>query len=369
MNVGFDQLLGVLAALERPALRIRPRQCSRLRHRKTSCSLCADVCPAGAISWGPTTLEVAAQQCSGCGQCAAVCPTGALESRTPTGPELVGRIRDAAKQTPAVALACRAYVAAHPEVAGTCVRVDCLGRIDESVLVGAVAWGAKQVLLIDGACEQCRNGGIHAALARIVERSNLLLGAFGASGEISVVGQVPGELISHGRAPVSAVSRRDLFGMMVGRGRQTTAAGVAAVAVEVQEPTTAASLRVGELPTFVPTKRQLLLSALARLGQPTAADLPGGDGFWADVRFTEKCTGCRMCAVFCPTSALSKAEDDGKPAVHFTASKCTGCFLCRDICLWKAVQTSAAIDAERALSGSAVPLSNPNGPDADHRPY
>ncbi len=351
LGSGIDGLLGVLAALEQPALRIRPRQCTRLRHRRSTCALCSEACPTGAISWG-TSLEVDPRSCSACGACASACPTGAIEPRSPTGPELVGRIRELAKHQPVVAIACRSYLESTTQAPGACLRVDCIGRVDEAVLVGAVAWGAERVVLVDGQCASCRNATVRQRMETIVERSRELLQAVGASASISFAPDLP-----RGQAPavrVGGVSRRGFFSLLAGRASQAGPAGTEAILGPSEEARGADDPKPGDLPTFLPTRRRLLLAAVARLGRPTVSELHGGNGFWAEASLTERCIGCRACAQFCPTGALTKTEVEGRAALGFTAAHCTGCLLCRDLCYWKAVRLSPSVAAEAALAGTTV---------------
>ncbi len=83
-DVGFDQLVDILSRLESRAIRVYPRQCSKLRHRRSTCTLCVDYCPVQAITWGES-LQVDPDQCTGCGICAAVCSTGAISKRAEDG--------------------------------------------------------------------------------------------------------------------------------------------------------------------------------------------------------------------------------------------------------------------------------------------
>lgn len=100
-GLGLEQLVDIMAHLESRALRVDPQQCSRLRHQRSSCTLCADCCPAQAITWRET-LQVDPDQCTGCGICAAVCPTGALEARSPTNLQLLAQVQAGLREGTAI---------------------------------------------------------------------------------------------------------------------------------------------------------------------------------------------------------------------------------------------------------------------------
>ena len=98
------------------------------------------------------------EACTGCGLRASVCPTGALETQAPTNLALLQRVVERATEEDSLAFTCTRYLEARGKAAEAGVQVNCLGRLDESILVGAVAWGAKDLPLVDGACQGCPAG-------------------------------------------------------------------------------------------------------------------------------------------------------------------------------------------------------------------
>lgn len=104
----------------------------------------------------------------------------------------------------------------------------------------------------------------------------------------------------------------------------------------------------GELPTLLPSKRQILLSALRLMNRPSAG-ARFESATWAQFDFRAACTGCQMCAFFCPTGALSKTEVDGNPALSFKASSCTACKICQDTCYRNAVTLTSVVDVVSVL--------------------
>ena len=348
--LGLEEFVEIMGRLENKAIQTRPQQCTRIRHRLSTCTLCADVCPTGAILW-EDGLQVDPEKCTGCGACAAVCPTGALLAHSPTNVELLGRVKQAIQDMSAVAFACTRYQEATP-VKGA-VTVSCLGRLDESVLVGAVSFGAKEVWLLDGACEGCPQASCRAVAETSVGRANRLLSAFGASGQVALIPHLPDGLAS-GVVAVDAVSRRGFFSLMA---KQTARVGaVAADSVLATHGMPAErELKKGEMPVWVPEKRQLLLAALKRLAVAPVAGSTAG-GVWLKFRVTETCTGCQMCTFFCPSGALTKWEQDDKVGVAFQVSRCVACGLCRDSCYVKAVVLLDEVDLNYVLSETVEAL-------------
>jgi formate hydrogenlyase subunit 6/NADH:ubiquinone oxidoreductase subunit I len=376
-GVGFDRLVDILTRLESRAIRVYPQQCSKLRHRRSSCSLCADCCPTQAITWGEA-LQVDPDKCTGCGICATVCPTGALEAQAPTNVELLVQIQELVKQRSAITFACPRYLESSNEDSGRFIPVNCLGRLDESILVGAVSLGAEAVWLVDGACEGCPyaaspahrsplekpSRGGRTVVAQVVQRANELLQVCGNRRRIFIGPQLPGGLSTAAR-PLRAgetLSRRAFFSMLAHR--TTGAAAIAATATvdsilgnQETQPQEDQRPKKGELSVYLPAKRRLLLAALRQMGKPAVTDFEADGGpfgpaqgkLWAQFELKEGCTGCQMCAFFCPTGALNKIEEDGKAGVTFRISHCTHCRLCQDICYKEVVALSSNFDPSKVL--------------------
>ena len=352
--LGLDQLVGILAGLESPAIRVHPQQCTRLRHRRSRCNLCAATCPTQAITWRAASLEVEPRKCTGCGLCAAVCPTGALEAQNPTNAELVTQVQELAREREWVAFACPRYLEGQGSQGARYLRVNCLGRLDESVLVGAVAVGMGSVWLVDGACRDCTQPQGRAAALLAVQRANALLAAFGRAGAVRMVAELPAELRSAAVAPVGSMSRRELLSRMTHQTARKAAVAVGTLLDGQGSQGEGAAPKKGELPKRLPARRRLLLAALKRLG--TLCGTPAETGLWARVVLKDNCNGCAMCAFFCPTSALSKAP----AGLSFRLADCTNCRLCEEICHWQALtlQAEAGLGAVLAGTTEALPVSN-----------
>ena len=78
-----DSVYSTLARLGGADILVRQDRCILVRNRNASCTLCAEACTSGCISYEQGRLAVDADACIGCGTCATVCPTCALEARNP----------------------------------------------------------------------------------------------------------------------------------------------------------------------------------------------------------------------------------------------------------------------------------------------
>ena len=343
-GVGLGQIANVLAKFDSRNLHIDPTQCSRLRHMTATCTRCMNHCPQHAISFDES-IKIDVDKCDDCGICTNVCPTGALEGTSPTNAELIHRVEQR-KQVAFLAFACpKAFKGSDERV----IAVNCIGRLDESILVGAVSQGIPQVFLVDGPCQDCPSAVGRKAAAQAVDESNALAQAFGISPRISFVSEVPFQTAATSGTAASpeALSRRAFLTTFI---RETQAAAALTVsAVLEKEPEKKTERKKGELPQRLSIKRQLLLEMLPRLGQVADPDFGLENGSWATCRIKQSCTACQMCAFFCPTGALSKTEQDGKPALTFRVSHCTNCRVCAEICYWKSLDLLPRVNLNKAL--------------------
>ena len=330
-ELGLIDIADALGQLESEKLRVYPLQCVRLRHRKSQCTLCADHCPTGAIIWG-NSLQINVEKCTECGLCAAVCPTGVFEASNPSNQELLAQINELAKVTSTIAFAC-------PSVTGNnasgVIRVSCLGRLDASILVGAAAAGILQVDLVDSACTRCPDRIGHVVAEQAITESNALLQACGIQLRVSF-------------KPWS-----DLLDQPAHKSKQINPNYFEGIRDEIHHVTN--QLPKGELPVRVPVKKHLLLSSLQNLAvQGEIKELT--TSLWATVSINPSCTGCQMCAFFCPTGALVKTLEDGKPGLVFKYADCTNCQLCRDVCYMASINLTSQVDLNKVLSHASDTL-------------
>lgn len=318
----------LLERLQSRALGVSPYQCVRARHRKAACTLCADYCPTGAIQWSEAP-RVNRDRCIGCGICAAVCPTGVFEALRPTDDELVEAAVRCGRNDSPLNVACPR--GATGERSGV-YRVPCLGRLDASVLVAAAATGGHGVSLLDVGCESCPKAPGRAVVDTAVAEANAILTAAGFEARARFVGKIDGpgcDEASGDWASTGPSARQD---------------------ANASRPETPA-LRKGELPVMLPKKRALLLSILRRSGVRVAG-LAMATGLWSKVTVAPTCTGCLMCAFFCPTGALTRAFHEGRPALAFKEANCTTCGLCQDICYTGSIELATSADLRGVISAT-----------------
>lgn len=374
-------------AVDSAAIRVHRERCAKVRNRNVDCLKCAAACTSGCISLEDGELLIDAAKCVGCGTCATVCPTCALESLNPSDAELKAACLRAAaslasanpssteedvlagenrpKSSPAgsiceVVIACSQMEAALGDllVPGAAASVVCAGRVDESLLAGLAAEGAGRVTVLCGDCDRCaqRHGRDTAEL--VAQTARQVLAAWGNDLEIAVTDVPPASILADGADGAAAEAARTAYfaqerSCQPIRETEDVLGGSAARGDAPEHP--AHSLHVmkdGTLPHFIPDRRERLLDALARLGEPVGGKLE--TRLWGAVVIDgTKCVSCRMCATFCPTGAIAKFDDvDGALGVTHTPGDCVKCGSCRDVCPADAITLLDAVPASWLTDGN-----------------
>lgn len=332
-----QNMINKVTALDGSYITVHYERCVLVRNCNADCLRCAGVCTSGCISYDGNELTIDASKCIGCGTCATVCPTCCLEAHHPNDAELEQHCLEVAEQHDGdVCIACGTYLDMHGlgDGGSAAARVECLGRVEESLLVGLAASG-HGVTLVHGPCETCLHNSGRRMLDEVLDTRNKLLDAWGA--------QVPCALAQELPWPAAAAQKE-----------ATSYATEPNTAVNTQPKGEASFLKVmedGTLPHFVPDRRERLLDSLASLGEPDDQVL--ATRLWGHVVIDmDKCHSCRMCSVFCPTGALSRFdEEDGTFGVEHYAGDCIKCRLCEGICMGGAITVTDEVKATDMLDG------------------
>lgn len=359
-------MLGLITKLESPYITVHQERCILVRNGNAQCLRCAEACTSGCISYDGESLEVSPERCIGCGTCATVCPTCALESHHPADAALAaacGRSLEALDGV--VALGCGTLLdqARGRYDEDAVVRVECLGRVDESLLTGCAARGAREAVLIHGDCDQCTHRTGRACAEEVCATTAALMDAWNEPFAVRLTTKIPAAAKKKGSADHDADRRAFLshggkqaarVGALVAEEAVAEALGVPDVVGGSLEAESARYTKVmddGTLPHFVPDRRERLLDSLAELGEPE--DVMIATRLWGHVIIdTERCVSCQMCATFCPTAALSKFEAaDGAIGVDHRPADCVKCRCCEAICPAEAITISEEVFARDLLAG------------------
>ncbi|ANE23124.1 hypothetical protein AAY81_08405 [Denitrobacterium detoxificans] len=364
----------LLQKLEGSAIRVHERKCVVVRNRNVRCRRCAEVCTTGAISIDPATnsLSVEPDACIGCGTCATACPTGALEPREPSDGEFLHKCaaamaavdeaaRVAGEEEPRlVIIACERMLKQAEGLfePAKVVSVPCVGHVDESAVCALASAGAHRVRVVHGECEECPHATGFLMAQAVEANANLLLETWNSDARMKLSAKLP-RAARKGDAAFDA-ARRDFFRGMRGSAREA-AVVTADFALEStlgvkppEEPKFSRVMEDGTLPHSVPPRRERLLSSLNELGEPEDY-LIESRMFGQVVIDGDKCTGCRMCAVFCPTGAIrmwnGDNDDDERFGIEHYPGYCVQCRTCEDVCLRDALTLSTEVFAQDVANG------------------
>jgi len=363
-------LMDTLSKLNTTELTIHPERCVVVRNCNASCRRCSVACTSGAIVLEGNELVVNPDACVGCGTCATVCPTMALEARNPTDSELLQlSVRILREHSALPVYACKPLLEEHKDEydKARVIEVGCLGRLEESELVTLIVSGISPLLLAHGDCASCDRAAGHEVNETVYATMATLLSAWGQSNPIVLVSGLPKEVVlmkseSARTEDVDGMSRRDFFTQI--RTGITTAASQAAVHTLHLEQTAPDSpkrsvvkvMADGTLPHFVPSRRERMLDHLDLMGEPQAERL--NTRLWGYLSINDElCSSCKMCAIFCPTGAITKYDELGdapETGVEHYPADCVQCRLCEDICPKEAINISSDVPLSDLVRGEII---------------
>lgn len=315
-----------------PGTTADPSLCKRVRFRPSGCQECRKVCPENAISLspGPTIGE----GCLDCGLCQTACPTEVFEDRLNSdrrllreAASLLGNGTASLSSRHRLVISCER--AQRPEEPG--LRVPCLGRLGENVLLGVAVAGFGEVVLRKGICSECRWKRGESLLGRSLDRASLLLNRPG-------FGQVRVTVEERAKRGDAHWRRRAFFSRLAG-GVKASATRVASSGENRTRDDTPGDNGSQSMARGL-RGRRLLRALLGETQCEDAREVPYDRSLpWARVRVDETaCSGCRICVSVCPTEALGEVAGDDWYSLSFDASACTNCSLCEEACVEKAIE-------------------------------
>ena len=361
-------------------------RCTPVQHRRSSCKKCVEICPQEAITLHDRVIKVDRALCVGCGACTTVCPTEGIVSVNPAADALAGAAISAMLENEKRAvIACERVVVREAPEPGQFAQVPCLCRVHESLLIDLVARGAREIILVDGGCKNCKYRSVSCITAQVTETANQMLAAANCSVRVVRQGTFP-EWVSAAQHANLGESRREAFTQARGSAQGTIGRAVKFLArKEKQEHTTTGAI-VGALGVNLeealperPQRQEKLVNALFEVALQNghdfsqvggaaagaAADAGGGAESNSapnpkaltpeiDTRFfgalhydTNKCTECGICSAVCRHKALVRSKRKtaaGKNVfLEFTPSLCTQCRLCEEVCFRSAMSVSSTV--------------------------
>lgn len=356
LRAGRANIIGVFDEMDSSAITVRQARCAVVRNRNARCLKCADACTSGCIHLEGGLLRVEVGKCVGCGTCATVCPTCALEAHNPSDGELFAACECVRRDDRVVIMChpCRESLAGLVDE-NAVAEVVCLGRVEESLLVGLAAKDVISVSLVSADCDCCEQRKGEDCARMVAESARSLLSAWDCDMSIEVTREIPAGAL-HGGVDREMVVEALAEGLSKGFGNHPIETpGEKPGARSSADDERREVLRImkdGTLPHFVPDRRERLFDALAVLGEPTGASI--ASRLWGGITIDRsRCVSCRMCATFCPTGAIARFDEaGGAMGVNHFPGECVKCGTCRDICPAEAIELHDEAESSKLLGGA-----------------
>ncbi|MFQ5575031.1 MAG: 4Fe-4S binding protein, partial [Terriglobia bacterium] len=324
-------------------------RCMRRLYKNSKCSLCVENCPSQAVSLeGPVSLI--AERCTNCGVCVGLCPSGVFEPLKEDTSVLLHDIDRCLDGCNELGWACSPLLRDEGRSYSRVVEVPCLARADLSLLLSAVARGARTLYLNTAKCAECVLLEAREPIHKSIENANGIMVALGRDTRVVAVYGFPvpikRERARYGRLGRGESMSRRAF--LSGLRKTTLTSSVRRENSETEQRPLRELIRS----SWSSSNRELLLDSLRALGPaPRGASLPKSAPF-GQVEINERCDFCGLCALTCPSRALVKAGG-AEPGLDFTAALCLGCGLCQEICPEDALVLWDRADADAVMSGES----------------
>ncbi len=317
LDVALTEIPDMVGEFEKPKFfAYKESICAHSRSKKIGCNKCIDVCSTKAISSAGDIVKVDPHLCMGCGACATVCPSGAMSYQYPRvadrGAQLravIGAYRGASGNAPTVLFhnGTDGLAALNTSLeTGSGLPVDVLpidswhvASIGIDVMLGAIAYGAKQVVLLMAGSE---SPAYREATQQQMDIAQVILNSLGFAGKHFAI--------------LPAASSADIISFFASHSGGATVATPATFHLSNDKR--------GTLEFIV---EHLLRSAKLK---PVDIALPTGSPFGRINVDIAKCTLCLACAGACPESALMDGGD--YPRLKFLERNCVQCGLCEKTC-------------------------------------
>ncbi|MFQ5802203.1 MAG: 4Fe-4S binding protein [Candidatus Methylomirabilales bacterium] len=329
----IHRVSGVQATVDTP-------RCLREHSGLSDCHLCVKSCPVESIDLGGGVHVLS--HCTGCGICLTVCPVSAFDLSGARAGQLLSQLASLLRESQDLLVSCERSA----DAGSADLIVPCLARMDETLLVGALALGARKLYLTRGPCQDCPYPEAipryRRMLARVRTWDRVLPGS---SERIVEVGEGEEAREKQKRSRARGPDRRAFFTWVRSEGVQLMASFFDDFSQGFQGKGSMGG-------RSLPLRNQLLPQFLKKLKVRQGEVPHDPEGPFADLLLDEvKCNACEACFQICPTRAIQR--EGGEEAFRLTldASRCVNCSLCLDACVPNALTYRQGLSLYVVASG------------------
>ncbi len=359
----IEQIETISNKISQSTIKCLPKRCVYMRNWNSKCRACLNACSHDAIKRELSVLYIQDEKCSDCGACVSSCPTSSFLTSAPDAESIVKSALASAAACGGNALFMCASDAKKVSIdISRVVILPCLNYLDEYLLIGLFAHGAKAATLMYCGCDECEIDSETPYFKSMIKNTKNLLKHWNIDAKVRLTHTIPDALIikkSKHVGSVAHVARRDAFanagndalGFLVQSFGDTLGkyAGQEVVDKKKQRVVVRMTDRF-ELGTY---RARRVLHMLDKIGEhPTNTNIESR--FWANLAIDEaRCRYCGLCAQNCITQALHFEQDETSKegTLTFEPVKCVGCRLCHDACLSHAMIYSNVVNSDDLRDG------------------
>lgn len=313
------------------------------------CRLCHDSCPLQAVSIEEDAVTIDISICSGCGACVGVCPQGAVSypnfSLEELDKELEGLlwVEGVSLEPRIIALTCRTCLPGYGDGEGNQLRyppsvlplgIPCLAMASPWLMLRAFDMGAQGLALISSK-DKCRNGLDLDVVYDNIRFIQAMLGCWGIEAERTRLFEVTESNQADIQRGLGQFAR-EIAGLS-----PTLLRAVARTLTSAEAP---------RLPALIKHMGERLMRS------PEGAISTGTVPFGKIILDAVQCTGCGLCALNCPTDALTILPDDdgAEYQLLFQHDSCVACEACVNICPEDCLELEHVLELDRLGSEASV---------------
>lgn len=398
-----------------PVALLYEERCLPERDLGSTCSRCAEACPTDAIvvgadrsaadapatAFGSVTKDgltgprIDDEACVRCGRCVTACPTAALVAVAPfdddtlldktagagaaacahanraetngvagEGAKAAAKLGEgdgdggregagthggepSGKRTPVAGFACERAARTGRIDAERTVTLPCLGWVNEALIVHLACSGAQRIALLTAPCTSCEHAAAVVDLPRTVNAAQRILDTWNIDATASIAETIDDVSAADDEEAIGEVSRRGLFSQarsaLADAAADAASAHVAALVGQRAADTTA----------LEPDRcRWQMLDDLHATGLPDSATVVPRCLAPRVSIHVEQCSGCALCAGFCPTQALHKVGKvtGGRTLLEFDPALCRDCGTCEDTCRYEALSREESLTVSQLFA-------------------
>lgn len=372
----LDLFMRLLASFGDGPPAVDDNLCLNRRYKAAGCQICAAACPVEAITVFGPNIDLNEDACARCGLCLNVCPTQVFSSPRQLHNDKKLLDSAASYRTQPLELTCPV----NPKLDRTAAPVDvvlqtgrCLAALSLGELLDLAHTRDFDLWLNDSHCATCLLGKVLPAIHTTAAQANRLLEAWQVAPRLHVQTTsacIPVHTVDRVADQQPLYSRREFFTFL----RRSAAQVVSDIALDTLAP---AAPDLSVVPPIdhavLPLHRRRLVAALDRLGSPPTAPLSLDGLPWTDVHISRQCTGCSLCARFCPTGAIRWATEENPPAAGadgsatnttppavpfrllFIAADCIDCGICAAACPEGAIELHDLLEPPQLTHRQSAP--------------